>query len=58
MGGKGVSCAGNSMSKDTEAKAKESDSSKQANKEHLILFWKQQSVIVISIKFGARRSKT
>lgn len=57
MGGKGVSCGGNSMSKDTEANAKESNSSKQANKKHLMLFWKQQSAIVISIKFEARRSK-
>lgn len=57
MGGKGISCGTNSISKDTEANAKKSKSSKQANKKHLILFWKQQSVMVISIKFEARSSK-
>ena len=38
MGRKGISCGVNSMSKDTGTNAKESKSSKQANKKHLILF--------------------
>ena len=47
------------MSKDTEAKTKESKS-KQANKQtnkQLILFWKQQVVVVCNIKFEAGSSK-
>lgn len=57
MGGKGISCGANSISKDTEANAKRANQASKQIKSTLSCFWKQQSVIVISIKFEARSSR-
>lgn len=62
IGRQGTPSGENSTSKGTEAKTKESKSKqrkqhKQTNKKQLTLFWKLQSVAMVSAKFEAGSSE-